>query len=109
VDTVRSTTNPNCRLYNGFGIWYKIKPFTNNANLRASTCRDRGPTDFDTVITVYRGDSCRPQVCVAQNDDYYSGNLCSEVDPFAVSSSTTYWIFVDGNGGAKGNFELTVG
>jgi hypothetical protein len=105
VDTVRSTTNPSCRLYNGFGIWYKINPFTNNANLYVDTCN--GGADFDTVITVYRGDSCRPQVCVAQNNDF-PGLLCSFVD-FSVSSSTTYWIFFDGNGGAaKGRFQLTV-
>jgi hypothetical protein len=105
VDTVRSTTIPSCTLYNGIGIWYKIKPFTNAAYLAATTCFNGG-ADFDTVITVYQGDNCRPQFCVAQNNDYYSANLCSDV-LFAVSSSTTYWIFVDGNG-EKGNFALTV-
>jgi hypothetical protein len=108
VDTVRITTNhSSCAYFNGIGVWYKIKPFTNNANLRATTCN--GGTNFDTVITVYGGDNCRPQVCVAQNNDY--GDSCSNVD-FAVSSSTTYWIFVDCAGTAnptQGNFELTVG
>jgi hypothetical protein len=111
VDTVRSTTitNPSCGLYNGFGIWYKIKPFTNTKYLSAYTCFTGG-TNFDTVITVYEGDNCRPQFCVDQNNDNFPGlYLCSTV-VFAVSSSATYWIFVDGNGGAaKGSFELTVG
>jgi hypothetical protein len=103
VDTVRSTTSFSCRLYNGLGIWYKIKPFTNNANLVASTCF-YGGADFDTVITVYRGDNCRPSECIAQND----GEGCSDVE-FAVSPSTTYWIFVDGYSGfTRGNFQLTV-
>jgi hypothetical protein len=104
VDTVRITTNPKCFLYNGFGIWYKIKPFTINANLRASTCN--GGTNFDTVITVYGGDNCRPKFCVAQNDDSSAG-ICSTVR-FVVSAFTTYWIFVDGFGSLKGNFRLTV-
>jgi hypothetical protein len=109
VDTVRSTTNPSCRLYNGFGIWYKINPFTNNANLFASTCNS-SRTNFDTVMTVYQDDNCRPQFCVAQNDDASIGSsgACSTVR-FAVSPSTTYWIFVDGFGtGDQGNFRLTV-
>jgi hypothetical protein len=104
VDTVRSTTSPSCRLYNGFGIWYKIKPFTNNANILASTCYLG--TNFDTVITVYKGDNCRPQVCATQNDDD-DCQKCSFVG-FAVSPNTTYWIFVDGPGTATGNFQLTV-
>jgi hypothetical protein len=107
VDTVRRTTKrEKCRLYNGLGIWYKINPSTNNANLFASTCN--AGTNFDTVITVYQGDNCRPhQVCVAQEND--SGvETCSNVE-FAVSPSTTYWIFVDGNGSAQGDFSLTVG
>jgi hypothetical protein len=107
VDTVRSTTNPSCGLNNGFGIWYKIKPYTYNANLFASTCFNGG-TNFDTVITVYQGDSCRPKVCVKQNDENDDVTIakCSFVD-FTVSQSTAYWIFVDGAGAAnaaKGNF-----
>jgi hypothetical protein len=89
------------------GIWYKIKPFTYNANLRASTCN--AGTNFDTVITIYRGDDCRPRQCVIQNDDVvYAVTLCSTIG-FEVSPSTTYWVFVDGYGGAaKGSFELMV-
>jgi hypothetical protein len=108
VDTVRSTTNSErCGRYNGFGIWYKIKPFSNIANLVVSTCSSG--TFFDTVITTYQGDNCRPQVCDEQNDDNDdNGTYCSSVG-FVVSPFVMYWIFVDGNGGAsKGNFELTV-
>jgi hypothetical protein len=111
ADTVRRTTvqTEKCRLYNGYGIWYKIKPFTSNRNLIAYTCN--AVTEFDTVITVYRGDNCRPQVCVAQNDDSGAGvETCSTVR-FTVSPSTTYWIFVDGHAitGDQGYFQLIVG
>jgi hypothetical protein len=106
VDTVRSTTNPSCGRFNGLGIWYKIKPFTSNANLRASTCN--AGTNFDTVITVYQGDNCRPRQCVAQNDDFPGLYLCSTVG-FAVSPFVTYWIFIDGFSiRINGNFVLTV-
>jgi hypothetical protein len=109
VDTVRNTTNhSSCDFFNGLGIWYKINPFTNSANLTASTCFNA--TDFDTVMTVYEGDNCRPQVCVAQNDDEDAVSddiICSTVR--FVASSTTYWIFVDGYGpGDQGIFQLTV-
>jgi hypothetical protein len=114
-DTVRGTTNPSCAFsyYNGFGIWYKINPFTNNANLIASTCNAGTNFYFDTVVTVYQGNNCRPQVCVAQNDNVSgcvtcgSAPSCSIIE-FAVSPSTTYWIFVHGFALATGNFNLTV-
>jgi hypothetical protein len=116
VDTVRNTTTnadsstspPFCRLYNGFGIWYKIKPFTTNGELYAITTCYGDKTNFDTVITVYRGDSCRPHDCVKQGDDYFS-HLCSIVSSVEVSPFVTYWIFVDGAGtSSKGYFELLV-
>jgi hypothetical protein len=107
-DTVRNTTKPNplYPTYNGLGIWYKIKPSTIYDNLVATTCFNA--TNFDTVITVYRGDSCRPREFVDQDNDNNAA-LCSRVT-FVVSPSTTYWIFVDGYYGTenKGDFQLTV-
>jgi hypothetical protein len=106
ADIFRSTTSPNsCLLYSGFGIWYKINPFNNNANLIASTCNE--VTTFNTVITVFRGGNCRPRFCVAQNDDSDSAQ-CSLV-MFGVSPFATYWIFVESNANdGRGDFLLTV-
>jgi hypothetical protein len=110
VDTVRNTTNhSSCDLYNGIGIWYKINPLTNHTNLTATTCGGGDGIKLDTVITVYEGDNCRPQVCVAQNDAYYGSIKCSNIEGFAVSPFVTHWIFVDGSGtGDKGKFTLRV-
>ena len=54
---------------------------------------------------MYTGDDCGNLVCVGGNDD--SCGLQSEVD-FQSDGNSTYYILVQGFGGATGNFELSM-
>ncbi len=95
----------------GPGVWYKFNPRT-NCNYEISTCSAN--TNFDTEISVYRGSFCGILSCLNGNDDDVlctagSGSTNSTVTVNNPSSSPQpYYIYVKGNGGSTGDFELTV-
>ncbi len=60
---------------------------------------------FDTVLHVHTG-TCASGPAVACNDDGSCG-VASELS-FAVSAGTTYYLFVDGFGGAAGAYALAI-
>lgn len=62
-------------------------------------------SDYDTVLYIRAAD-CAAGTELACNDDA-AGSRQSAISP-TVSAGTTYFIFVDGYGGASGNFTLTV-
>ena len=67
-------------------------------------------TNFDTVLYM-RGGSCASGTAVACNDDACANasgmNRASRITP-TVTAGQTYFIVVDGYGGAQGTFTLTV-
>jgi hypothetical protein len=69
-------------------------------------------TNFDTVLYMRSG-SCQAGSQVACNDDTSgcgsgaASNLASRITP-TVTAGQTYYIVVDGYGGARGNFTLSV-
>ncbi len=89
------------------GVWYVYEDTTNLVtDINVSTCSAN--TDYDTKINVYTGDDCGNLICVAGNDDSPNcTNFQSEVD-FQSDGNSTYYILVQGFGGATGNFELSM-
>ena len=88
----------------GRSVWYRMSS-RYTADVFVSTCS--APTDFDTVLAVYRGTSVGSLTPVASNDD--EGGNCpggrSNVS-FTMQAGVFYLIAVDGRGGAAGSFRL---
>ena len=95
-------------------VWYKFTPtFTGNVRIRT-----RLFSLFDSQIAVYTG-ACGPGLVLAGgtncNNDITEGCAGglrtyrhSVLDPFPVTSGTTYYVRVDGRGANTGTFELLV-
>lgn len=64
-------------------------------------------SSFDTLLAVYQGTSLTSLRSIAFNDDASSSTLTSAVT-FRTSSATSYYIALDGYGGASGNYSLNV-
>lgn len=111
--TVNTPVNiaPQCgSIPNGRGKWFTF-PGNGLCNI-LTTCYNTNPTtDFDTQISVYKGD-CNNLTCVDYNDDG-EGNaiLCgatpgaSTVDFFAEGGET-YYVYLHGKGTETGNFGI---
>lgn len=85
----------------GKGVWYK---FTGTGqNVTIST--DNPGTNFDTQINVYSG-SCGSLVCIGGDDD--SGTGTTSTYTFLSVLGTNYFIYVDGDGAAEGQFEISL-
>ncbi len=85
----------------GKGVWYKF--IGTGQNVTIST--DNSGTNFDTQINVYSG-SCGSLVCIGGDDD--SGNGTTSTITFLSVLGTTYHIYVDGDGAAEGQFEISL-
>ena len=85
----------------GKGVWYVIDGQGNDITLST----DNAGTNFDTQLNVYSG-SCGSLTCVGGDDD--SGTGTTSEYTFTAASGTTYYIYVDGDGTAEGQFELSV-
>ncbi len=83
------------------GVWYTVTGTGNT--LTASLCS--AITAYDSKINVYCGDCVDGLICVGGNDD--SCGLQSQVSWCSIPGQT-YYIFVNGFGGATGDFEMTV-
>ena len=93
------------------GVWFKYTSSTNGETITAST--DNAGTDFDTEIIVYQG-ACGALTCVGGDDD---GGTEPEGDTFdskfcwvstASLAPVDYFIYVNGHGGATGNYAFTL-
>lgn len=83
------------------GVWYS---FTGTGqNVTVST--DNANTNFDTQVNVYTG-SCGSLTCVGGDDDSGTGTTSSYT--FYAVNATVYYIYVDGDGAAEGQFELSI-
>lgn len=83
----------------GASVWWKITP-NRNARVRLST----SGSNFDTTLAVYTGTAVNALTRVAANDD--AGNTLQSSVSFRATSGTTYYIAVDGHGGATGSIRL---
>ena len=86
----------------GVGVWYKITGTGGDITLTT----DFVGTNFDTQINVFDG-SCGSLNCVAGDDDSGTTVANSSTVIFTSVNGTEYWIYVDGDGAAKGEFILS--
>lgn len=84
----------------GKSIWYKwVATFSQTAVITTAG------SAFDTLLGVYTGSSVSALSTVAQNDDEGGGLTTSRLT-FTPVSGTTYYIAIDGKGGASGSTTL---
>lgn len=105
--SANSNTNtlPACNLapYGG-GIWYSIEG--TGGDIEVTTCS--ATTNFDTQIGIFTG-SCTSLSCVAgNNNDPSCANGRQSTVTFTSDAETTYYIYLTGTAGARGNFAMTV-
>jgi hypothetical protein len=105
--TVRATKEPgepnHADNEGGHSVWYR---FATNVTPGTLTLTTQGSA-FDTLLAVYTGDSVSNLTLVAANDDATPGSGFSTLT--AELTNQTYYIAVDGFGGASGNVVLTYG
>jgi Bacterial Ig domain/PASTA domain len=65
---------------------------------------DTHGSDFDTLLGVYTGTGLAGLTTVAGNDD--AGGAETSAVRLEATEGTTYWVAVDGDGGASGNVTL---
>ncbi|MDB2364034.1 hypothetical protein N9V83_03300, partial [Flavobacteriales bacterium] len=87
-----ATTEGNWYTFTGDGGDYTIS--TDNAG-----------TNFDTQINVYSG-SCGALVCVGSDLDSGTGETSEYT--FTTTNATTYYVYVDGEGTAEGQYEISL-
>ena len=91
----------------GHSVWYKWTYSLGYLSGHTITTRNSSSPYFDTLIAVYTGSSVNALTLVASNDDYGSTPTSNTSTLFFQAvPGTTYYIAVDGFGGASGNFNL---
>lgn len=91
------------------GVWYTFIG-GNNRIFEISTCSDN--TNVDTEISVFAS-PCTSLTCVDGNDDDGSctdggGSTSSSFTFTSAEAVTRYYVYVKGNGGATGTFDITI-
>jgi hypothetical protein len=87
-------------LAGGKTVWWKWVA-TGNSTFEFDT----EGSSIDTLLGVYTGSAVNGLTVVGQNDNVSGGDNKSKVT-FAATSGTTYYMAVDGNGGATGALTL---
>ena len=82
--------------------WFEVTSTVAGELITVSTCDQAG---YDTILTVY--DACGGAVVETNDDGPGCSGFTSELS-FVADGSSTYYIAVDGFGGAAGTFDLTV-
>ena len=82
--------------------WFAVTSSVAGELITVSTCDQAA---YDTILTVY--DSCGGAVVATNDDGPGCTGFTSELS-FVADGSSTYYIAVDGFGGASGTFDLTV-
>jgi hypothetical protein len=83
------------------GVWYQ---FTGTGQ-EVTISTDNPGTNFDTQINIFTG-TCGSLVCVGGDDDSGTGTTSSYT--FTAANGTEYLIYVDGDGAAEGQFEISI-
>ncbi len=84
----------------GASVWWKITP-NRSRRVRLGTAG----SSFDTTLAVYTGSAVGALVPVVADDD--AGNTLQSGVSFMATAGTTYYIAVDGHGGAIGSIVLS--
>lgn len=84
------------------GVWYYFAGTGQDITLST----DNAGTNFDTEISVFSGDCIGGFTCIGTDADSGTGET-SEIT-FTAASGTDYYIYLDGESGAEGQFELSV-
>jgi len=85
----------------GDGVWYTF--IGDGSEVTIST--DNPGTNFDTEINIFEG-PCTALTCVAGDNDGGVGMTSSYT--FNTTNGTEYFVFVDGDGTAAGQFEVSL-
>ncbi|MBI5466958.1 MAG: hypothetical protein HY975_01955 [Candidatus Kerfeldbacteria bacterium] len=85
----------------GHSVWWSFTPQTDGV-LSLITAG----SSFDTLLGLYTGPTIKTLSVVASNDDESGGGAYSQIIA-AVRSNTTYYVALDGYGGAAGLAQLT--
>ena len=104
-DTLSGDTSDGNTDDNGDGSadeWFAFTSTTAGEVVTASLCDQAA---FDTILTVY--DSCGGAVVASNDDGAGCAGFTSKVN-FIADGSSTYYIAVDGFGGATGAFDLSI-
>jgi hypothetical protein len=90
-------------LNNSVGLWYSVVG-KEGMTYRVDTCSEE--TNFDTVITIYRG-SCDDELeCVGGNDESCGGSTSSV--HWKTEEGVAYYIKIHGFYGAVGDFGMSL-
>ncbi len=84
----------------GQGTWYLF----NGTDDSLIVTTDNPETNFDTELLVYTG-SCGALTCLTSDNDGGTGTTSRVA--FQTSTGTDYYIYVDGNGAAVGQYEIS--
>jgi hypothetical protein len=82
--------------------WFAVTSSVVDELITVSTCDQAG---YDTILTVY--DACGGTVVATNDDGPGCTGFTSELS-FVADGSSTYYIAVDGFGGASGTFDLSI-
>jgi hypothetical protein len=85
----------------GHSVWWKWQA-SEDSQVRANTLG----SSFDTLLAIYTGDSVTQLSAITANDD--SGGTWTSAVTFFAQKGITYYIAVDGHGGATGLVSLNV-
>ena len=108
ASTIGATADdvPECTpTFSGPSVWYTVTG--TGGDITVTTCSEL--TDYNTQLAVYAG-SCSDLACIGGNNVDYSCEAGARNSTFTFTSvaGATYYIYVTGQGGADGTFELTV-
>jgi hypothetical protein len=86
----------------GRSVWFRWTPYE-----AGPMVFDTAGSSFDTLLAAYTGSQLGTLTTVASNDD--DGGRTTSRIAFNAVAGTTYWIAVDGKGGAGGHAVLNLG
>ena len=84
-------------------VWYRWTPSADY-----ETTIDLCGSNYDSILAVYTGSALGSLTRVASNDDSSSCTVAQSRVEFEADGGTTYWIAVDGFGGATGTIDLDI-
>jgi hypothetical protein len=84
------------------GLWYKISNGPSSIiDMASSTCTFN--TQINTVISVFKGNSCASLTCVAYDENTEGPSLSCGIANFRMNETTTYYVLAEGDSiSAKG-------
>jgi hypothetical protein len=85
----------------GKGVWYMFE----GTGQEITISTDNAGTNFDTDLNIYEG-PCGSLNCIGGDTDSGTGTTSSYT--LNTTNGVDYYIYVDGNGSAEGQFEISI-